>query len=56
MHLVIDRAAPARPAPLAVWPAADERPWRRVLAVIWRDAMDAWLMMARYRIMTGTFW
>ena len=56
MNLVIDRAAPARPATPVVWPAATERPWRRQLAIIWRDALEAWALLARYRITTGVFW
>ncbi len=56
MHLLIDRAAFARPAAPVVWQSAAESPWRRRLAPIWREAMDAWALMARYRFMPGVFW
>lgn len=56
MNLVVHRAALARPATAVVWRAANERPWRRHLALIWREAMDAWALAARYQITPGVFW
>ena len=56
MNLVIDRAAPPRRVKPVVWPSLPDRAWRVRLARIWRDAMEAWALVARYGVWPRGFW
>jgi hypothetical protein len=56
MNLVIGQAAPLRPAASIVWQTTRAQRWREELARIWREAMDAYALLARHRILPGVFW